>query len=114
MSDGTPLLDWTPPRTHAGDPPSSHAAEQRLRDSGKLSRCQRAVLAAVRQYPGHTAEGYAERLAGHPDFPAGEYERVCAVRKRLSDLGPAGLGLKLLRRQHVRGDRASRWFPVEA
>jgi hypothetical protein len=103
-------LDLTPPRTHAGDPASSHRAEERMRKSGRLSLQQRIVLNCVRNTPGKTASQLSILLDHHPGSPLyfdfGGHERLCQVRRRLSDLRAMGK----VRRHHTAGQRESRWF----
>lgn len=104
-------LDLTPHRTHAGDPASSHLAEARLRKSGQLSGQQRAVLAAVVMCPGSSSSRISNLLVALPGaelFDAREHQRLCQVRRRLSDL--CTTKLDRVRRHHTPGENESRWF----
>ena len=73
-----------PPRTHVGDPASSHHAEARSRPRAAIHR--KIVLALVWKHQGLNATELAGKLKGHPAFASGSHERLCQVRKRLSDL----------------------------
>ncbi len=100
-----------PPRTHDGDPPSSHLAEARLRTSGRLNQQQQIVLELVVVCPGSTGTQVAERIAGSPYAPlfaAGQHERLCQVRKRLSDLYT--MTPPRIRRESIKGKREVEWF----
>ena len=104
-------LDWTPPRTHTGDPASSHLAEARLRNSGRLNQQQQVVYEWVIVQPGSTASEISAHIAASPGaeiFAAGEHERLCQVRKRLSDL--RAMEPKRVRRRYTPGENESRWF----
>ena len=99
----------TPPRTHAGDPASSHHAEARLRKSGAMSLQQRVVLQWVEVDPGLMATQLANCvnwLWGKHRFSENDYKRVCQVRKRLSDLK----GMGRVRSRFTPGESESRWF----
>ena len=50
-----------PPMSRRTDPPTSRLAAERLRASGELGRQAKAVLEAVRQWPGSTAVEIAQR-----------------------------------------------------
>ena len=105
-------LDLTPHRTHAHDPASSHHAEARIRSSGQLNRQQRAVFATVVACPGSTASrisGLIEAGSFASLFASGDHERLCQVRKRLSDL--ATDTIDRVRRYYTPGEDESRWFP---
>ena len=104
----------TPPRTHAGDPASSHHAEARLRKSGRLNRQQQIVFNRVVAFPGLMASQIADLIASSPVasvFAHGndsKYKRIDQVRKRLSDLCHPDVGL--VRRHYTPGENESRWF----
>ena len=105
-------LDLTPPRTHARDPGSSHRAEARIRKSGHLNRQQRIVYTSVVLRPGSTASQISARvlLICGGIFATNNHERLCQVRRRLSDL--ATDKLDRVRRQYTPGESESRWFPA--
>jgi len=107
-----PDLDFTTPRTHAGDPASSHHAEARLRKSGALTAQQRVVLEAVTVQAGLTASQIAAKIAGTPAadlFSGDPTEMRNQVRRRLSDLAKMRPHARL-RRRYTSGERESRWF----
>ena len=66
------------PRARRSDPETSHEAAEAILDSGELGRQQRAVLAAVRRWPGLTSLELGARM---------EINRW-AVARRLPELEP--------------------------
>ncbi len=108
MADGVnqPIFDFSTPRTHVEDPPSSHLAEARSRPSWSAKHA--ALVRMLDAEPGLTAPQLAERLQpGGGLWPPG-FKREQEVMRRLSDLGPQGS--KVLRRVYTKGDRYGRWF----
>lgn len=101
-------LDMTwPPRTHSTDPASSHRAEQRCRESGRMASQMNAVERLLRFHTGRTASELAliarRGVAGlSNDF----HECRQQIRRRLTDLKNAGRA----RRQYTPGEKESRWF----
>lgn len=101
--DATRVLDaWPPgsrpPRAHAADAPSAHAAADRLERSGRSEDGMRAVLEAVRRHPGHTSK----QLAAASGLDRHD------VAKRLSDLFRRGVVERI---EPAEGDLV--WFPGE-
>ena len=102
-------LGITPPRTRSNCPASSHHAEARLRSSGRLNQQQRVVYEWVIVRAGSTASEISEHIAASPGagiFATGEHERLCQIRKRLSDLRT----MEWVRRRYTTGENESRWF----
>jgi hypothetical protein len=95
------------PRTHTGDPPTSHRAEAAGKQRAKAHA--RIVLAVVRHEPGLSGSEIASRLDGHRQFSQDRHTRLYQVRRRLSDLRVA----ELVRRQSVTGRRETLWFAVD-
>lgn len=99
------------PLTHAGDPASSHHAEARLRKSGRLTPQQSALSVVVALDPGLTSSQIAISVISFPYntahlFDPRDHQRLCQVRKRLSDLKTKGR----LRSRYTPGESESRWF----
>lgn len=86
------------PRTHTNDPDTSHDAEDRHRDSGRLGANARTVLGYVKRWPGNGAKGLHSRVRMNfhkvPLLPLQE------IRRRLTDLDHKGL----VERRQVRKD----------
>ena len=80
---------FLPPRTHAGDPASSHEAEASQRMPARDQRAR--ILAVVIELPGLTASQVADQLAGNVNFSDEPHTRLYQVRRRLSDLKLLGL-----------------------
>ena len=99
-------FDFTPPRTHTGDPATSHIAEARSRKT--WSRKHRNLVDHLRATPGMTASDITHLFKSCVWWPADFHARLCDVRKRLSDL-KNGSPPKI-RRQCVKGESESRWF----
>lgn len=80
-------IPW-PPATHAGDPPSSHYAEDRVTRSGKRRRQAEQVLAILRE---HTRDGArVVPMTGAELAQASGMDRI-AIQRRLKELVDAGL-----------------------
>jgi len=95
-----------PPRTHAGDPVTSHKAEERARMGG-LSEQMQVVLAAVGAHPGLTATEISEReWKNYWCWKQNPYERLCQIRRRLSDLK----ALNRVTHRRNEGEREVRWY----
>jgi hypothetical protein len=90
------------PRSRRSDPETSHQAADEVRHSGVLGKQQRAVLEAVRAYPGKTAVELAH-LAG--------LERY-AVSRRLPELQPTHVRRGPPRDCSINGRPQSTWHPV--
>ena len=96
------LDDWIPgrrpPRARTTDPLSSHAAADRMEESGKMGRQLGDVLVLVRAFPGRTSKELGE---------LGVLDRY-TVARRLPELGRLGL----VRREGTPGEEI-RWWPKE-
>ena len=88
MSEQGNLLAWVP-RTHTGDPATSHRAEDELRKSGQMGAHARIVLDLVRAYPGRTSTELA--AVAPPSLAEDAHRRLYQIRRRLSDLRTMGL-----------------------
>jgi hypothetical protein len=99
---GTQGLLADVPRARKADPDTSHQAAEKIRKSGELGRQQRAVLEAVKAYPGKTAVELAH-LAG--------LERY-AVSRRLPELQPTHVRRGPPRDCSINGRPQSTWHPV--
>lgn len=89
------------PRARRDDPDTSHQAAEAIRRSGELGRQQRAVLEAVKAYPGKTAVELA-RLAGMDRY---------AVSRRLPELQPVHVRRGPPRECTVNHRPQSTWWP---
>ncbi len=90
------------------DPPSSHEAAAKMRESGKLSRHCEIVLALVRANPGRT---YAEIYGTATAEQQRELHEAVAVARRLPDLEKVGLVRKgEARLCGVKGNRMVTWW----
>ena len=102
-------LDGSTPRTHAGDPCSSHLAEARNR-SGRGPVQMASVLALVRRNPGSTASHLATIAPG--EFVSGlsnGFDKCHSqIMRRLSDLKNKGLVVRI----GAAGEGEVRWYPV--
>jgi len=100
-------LDGSTPRTHAGDPVTSHLAEARNR-SGRGPAQMDAVRALLARLPGQTASDYA-MTDGFPlsGLSPHYYERRQQIRRRLTDLKNKGLAIRI----GAAGEGEVRWFP---
>ncbi len=100
-----------PPRTHSDDPVSSHLAEAKVRKTWGPKHLD--LLALVESVPGLTGSEMTDTMGTDIAFakwPADWYDRRIEVRRRLSDLRVCEP--PMLRRQHTRGERESRWFVI--
>ena len=93
-----PIVDT--PRARRADPETSHEAAEAILDSGELGRQQRAVLAAVRRWPGLTSLELGARM---------EINRW-AVARRLPELEP--VHVRRGESRVVNGRRHVTWFPA--
>lgn len=73
-------IDYNAPLSHKGDPATSFQAEQKLKDSGALSKQCQQVYEAIKQFPNRTA-GELEQASGIPYF---------TIQRRVSQLEDAG------------------------
>ena len=101
------------PMARKTDPLSSHVAADRIERSGKVTKQQKAALAAVCCFPGLTTRELARATVreDRPYFaPLGSDEgsRVHALGRRLSEL--IGTHLRPPREVNPQSTRDSRWF----
>ena len=105
--------DLFPPRTHRDDPGSSHDAEAKTR---KTWGAKHDDLVMVLSDDDNAAGLTASQIAAVPfivrsgRWPDGDHERLCEVRKRLSDLLTRP---DVIKREHTKGDRESVWRVLE-
>jgi hypothetical protein len=99
------------PRSRASDPDTSHQAAEKVRRTGELGRQQRAVLEAVRTWPGSTSAelGHWIWTTQGGDPTRWRY----TVARRLPELSPVHVRRMKPRRCKVTGNPAVTWFPVE-
>jgi hypothetical protein len=91
------------PRARRRDPETSHQAAEGIRRSGELGKQQRAVLEAVRAYPGKTAVELAH-LAGLDRY---------AVSRRLPELQPVHVRRGPPRDCTINRRPQSTWYAVQ-
>jgi hypothetical protein len=99
---GTRGLLADTPRARRRDPQTSHQAAEGIRRSGELGKQQRAVLEAVRAFPGKTAVELAH-LAGLNRY---------AVSRRTAELSPAHIRRGPPRICTVNGRPQTTWYAV--
>lgn len=92
------------PRTHTGDPVTSHRAEAKARP--RFNSHMELVLTVVETNPGLTASQISDHLASSLAFTHSYHARLFQVRRRLSDLKNRGL---IERRRISNADQVS-WF----
>lgn len=91
------------PRTHRGDPQTSHEAAEHLKRSGRLAAQQQAVMEALRECDGATHAELGVFMGLHWLTPA----------RRLPELERAGLVKKGEPRIcRVKGSRCTTWWTV--
>lgn len=93
----------TPRLARRSDPSTSHAAGERLRESGKLRAQQQSVLDALTRWPGSTAVELATNSG---------LDRYL-VSRRLPELAKAGHVRRMAPRVcKVNGSAQTTWYPV--
>lgn len=97
-----PAPNVVTPRARRSDPETSHAAAERLRESGKLREQQRQVLDALTRWPGSTAVELATNSG---------LDRYL-VSRRLPELVPQYARRGRPRNCTVRGTAQTTWHPV--
>jgi len=99
------------PRARNTDPPTSHRAAARIKQSGALGRQQRLVLEWVRQYPGHTSAEIARRMAESRDDDGRLWTAYRPMLgRRLPELAPVHLRKGEPRECQVTGAESLTWW----
>ena len=100
-------LDGSTPRTHTGDPATSHRAEARNR-SGRGPSQEAAVLRLITLHPGWTASRLAMVSPGFNVSGLSNDFHECRqqVRRRLTDLKNKGVAIRI----GFPGEGEVRWF----
>lgn len=98
------------PRARSSDPVTSHRAAARIKSSGRLGRHQKAVLAIVQAYPGHTSAEIAELLTRDPAL-SGVTDLYHEVARRLPELDGAHVRKGEARICRVRGSSCQTCWP---
>ncbi len=107
---GTRGLLADTPRARRMDPETSHQAAESIRSSGALNRQQRAVLDAVKAYPGRTSAELGQAIA-HDRSEDAIVWRYRAAR-RLPELQPTHVRRGPPRECERTGRPACTWYPA--
>jgi hypothetical protein len=102
------------PRARTSDPATSHTAARRIKDSGTLGRQQRAVLALVQAWPGHTSGELAMKYAVQDMSTRGWQHYRPMVARRLPELEPVHVRKGAARTCAITGSSCVTWWPRQA